>query len=96
MGSPPLQQSSTALRAYDGRSAQPQGLLTNVPLQLAGKTVLVNIEVINAQLDYNLLLGRSYMYAMRAVASTVFHTMMFPHEGRVVKVDQLTYHDPNH
>ena len=21
--------------------------------------------------------------------------MMFPHEGRVVKVDQLTYHDPN-
>ena len=95
MGSPPLQQSSTALRAYDGRSAQPQVLLTNVPIQLAGKIVLINIEVINAQLDYNLLLGRSYMYAMRAVASSIFRTMMFPHEGRVVKVDQLTYHDPN-
>ena len=91
MGSPPLQPSSTALRAYDGRSAQPQGLLTNVPVQLAGKTVLINIEVINAQLDYNLLLGRSYMYAMRAIASTVFRIMMFPHEGRVIKVDQLTY-----
>ena len=83
------------MRAYDDRSTQPQGLLTNVPLQLAGKTILINIEVINAQLDYNLLLGCSYMYAMRAVASTVFRTMMFPHEGRVVKVDQLTYHDPN-
>ena len=71
------------------------GLLTNVPVQLAGKTVLIDIEVINAQLDYNLLLGRSYMYAMRAVSSSVFHTMMFPHEGRVVKVDQLTYYDPN-
>ena len=47
------------------------------------------------QLDYNLLLGHSYMYAMRAVASSVFHTMMFPHEGRMVKVDQLTYHDPS-
>ena len=94
MGSPPLQPSSTALRAYDGHSAQPQGLLTNVPVQLAGKMVLINIEVINAQLDYNLLLGRSYMYAMRAVASTVFRIMMFPHEGRVVKVDQLTYYDP--
>ena len=35
------------------------------------------------------------MYAMRVVASTVFRTMMFPHEGRVVKVDQLTYHDPS-
>ena len=94
MGSPPLQQSSTALRAYDGHSAQPKGLLANVPVQLAGKTVLINIKVINAPLDYNLLLGRSYMYSMRAVASTIFRTMMFPHEGRVVKVDQLTYHDP--
>ena len=33
------------------------------------------------------------MYAMRAVASTVFHLMMFPHEGNIVMVDQLTYHD---
>ena len=30
---------------------------------------------------------------MRAVASTVFHLMMFPHEGKIVTVDQLTYHD---
>ena len=35
------------------------------------------------------------MYAMWVVASFVFHTVMFPHEGRVVKVDQLTYYDPN-
>ena len=35
------------------------------------------------------------MYAMRAVSSTVFCTMMFPHEGCMVKLDQLTYHDPN-
>ena len=34
------------------------------------------------------------MYAMRVVASTVFHLMMFPHEGKIVTVDQLTYHDP--
>ena len=33
------------------------------------------------------------MYTMRAVASTVFHLMMFPHEGNIVTVDQLTYHD---
>ena len=30
---------------------------------------------------------------MRAVASTVFHLMMSPHEGNIVTVDQLTYHD---
>ena len=53
---------------------------------LARKMVLIDIKVINAQLDYKLLLGRSYMYTMRAVASTVFCLMMFPHEGKIVMV----------
>ena len=34
------------------------------------------------------------MYAMRAVASTVFYLMMFPHEWKIVMVDLLNYHDP--
>ena len=55
---------------------------------------MIDIDVINAQLDYNLLLGRSYMYAMRAVVSIVFCLMMFPHERKIVTVEQLTYHDP--
>ena len=55
---------------------------------------MIDIEVINTQLDYKLLLERSYMYAMRAVVSTVFRLMMFPHEGNIVVVDQVTYHDP--
>ena len=54
---------------------------------LAEKTFLIDIEVINAQLDYNLLLERNYMYAMRVVTSTVFHLMMFPHEGKIVTVE---------
>ena len=60
---------------------------------LGENTVLIDIEVVNTQLDYNLLLGRSYMYAMQAVTSTVFCLMMFPHEWNIVTVDQLTYHD---
>ena len=58
------------------------------------KTVLIGIEVVNAQLDYNLLLEISYMYAIRVIASTVFRFMMFPHEGKIMMIDQLTYHDP--
>ena len=54
---------------------------------------MIDIDVVNVQLDYNLLLARSYMYAMRAVVSTIFRLMMFPHEGKIVMVDQLTYHD---
>ena len=93
LGSPILQPSSTTLWAYDDYPTKAQGILPHVPITLAGKTVLIDIEVVNAQLDYNLLLGRSYMYAMRAIASTVFHLMMLPHKGKIVMVDQLTYHD---
>ena len=72
LGSPTLQPSTTALCAYDGCVSQPQGVIMNVPIELEGKTVLINIEVVNAQLEYNLLLGHNYMYTMQGIASTVF------------------------
>ena len=62
-------------------------------MTLDGKIVLIEIEVFNVQLDYNLLLGKSYVYTMRVVASAIFHLMMFPHDGKIMTVDQLTYHD---
>ena len=82
LGSPILQLSSTNMRAYDGHPTKAQGILPHVPITLDGKTVLIDIEVVNAQLDYNLLLGRSYMYAMRVVASSVFLLMMSPMKGK--------------
>ena len=60
-------------------------------IKLAGKAVSVEVEVIDASLDYNLLLGRNWTYAMSAVASAVFHVVVFPHEGKVVTVDQLDF-----
>jgi hypothetical protein len=83
------------LRAYDGRPSSPEGLFQNVPVELGGKTILIDIEVIDAQLDYNILLGRTYMYAMKAVASSVFRTIMFPHNGKIVTIDQVTHYEPN-
>jgi hypothetical protein len=41
-------------------------------IELGGKTILIKIEVINVALDYNILFGHRYMYAMKAVASYVF------------------------
>ena len=43
LGSPTLQPSTTSIHAYDGCAAQPQGVLMNVPIELEGKTVLINI-----------------------------------------------------
>jgi hypothetical protein len=92
LGSPELVPSSITLRAYDGRPSSPEGLFQNVHVELGGKTILIDIEVIDAPLDYNILFGRRYMYAMKAIASSVFHTMMFPHNGKNATIDQLTHY----
>lgn len=61
-------------------------------MTLAGKTIQVDIEVIEAPLDYNILLGRSYMYPMSIFTSIVFRNMCFPHEGKIITIDQLAYY----
>ena len=49
------------------------------------------MEVVDAPLDYNLLLGRSWSYAMTVVVSSVFQVIKFPHNGKIVTIDQLAY-----
>jgi hypothetical protein len=95
LGSLELIPSAITLRAYDGRPSSSEGLFQNVPVELGGKTILIDIEVIDAPLDYNILFGRSYMYAMKAVASSVFQTMMFPHNGKIMTIDQVSHYEPN-
>jgi hypothetical protein len=57
--------------------------------------VCVEVEVFDALLDYNLLLGRSWTYAMQEVVATVFQVLFFPHEGRIVTIDQLYFSRPS-
>jgi hypothetical protein len=95
LGSHELIPSAITLRAYDGRPSSPEGFFQNVPVELRGKTILIDIEVINAPLDYNILFGRSYMYAMKEVASSIFWSMMFPHNGKIVTIDQVSHYEPN-
>jgi hypothetical protein len=58
---------------------------------LEGKMVQVEVEVFDAPLDYNLLLGRSWIDSMHVVVSTLFYVVHFPHQGKVVTVDQLAF-----
>ena len=44
--SPKLIPSSITLQAYDSRPSQPEGLYQNAPVELGGKTILIEIEVI--------------------------------------------------
>jgi hypothetical protein len=60
------------LRAFDGRSFHPHGLLQYLAVQLGGKNIFVDVEVVNAPLDYKLLLGRNLFYSMTVVTSSIF------------------------
>ena len=87
LGAPELKPSVITLRAYDGRPSTPVSLFQNVRICLAGKTVHIDIEVLDAHLDYNILLGWSYMYAMSAIASFILWIMMFPHKDHIITID---------
>jgi hypothetical protein len=89
--SPSLTESHNTLKAFNGSGFKPYGVLPSLPIMLEGKTVQVEVEVFDAPLDYNLLLGRSWIDSMRAVVSTLFRVVRFPHQGKIVTVDQLAF-----
>jgi hypothetical protein len=35
------------------------------------------------------------MYVMKEVASSIFRTMMFPHNGKIITIDQVSHYEPN-
>ena len=52
--------------------------------------------VVQGPLDFNLLLRRDYFYAMKVVVSTLFRFIHFPHDGKIVTIDQLSFVTPDH
>jgi hypothetical protein len=91
IGQPIFSPSPTLLTAFDGRSFRPHGIIPSFPVHLGGKTICVEVEVVDAPLGYNLLLGRSWTYSMQMVVAIVFQVFLFPHEGRIVTIDQLSF-----
>ena len=69
----------------------PCGILSNLQIKLGGKIITVEVEVVDGPLDYNILLGRSWVYVMAAVVSTYFRTIAFPHKGGITFIDQLAF-----
>jgi hypothetical protein len=91
IGSPPLTKSHNTLKAFNSSGFKPYGVLPSLPIMLEGKSVNVEVEVFDALLDYNLLLGHSWIDSMRAVVSILFHVVRFPQQGKFVMVDQLAF-----
>jgi hypothetical protein len=94
LGCPPLAPVTQNLLAFNRRTSQPLGTLHQFPVTLGGKTVFIDVMVVQDPLDFSLLLGWDYVYAMKAIVSTLFCVISFPHDGWVVTVDQLSFIDP--
>ena len=89
--SPELVPLNTLLIAFDRRSFHLHGIILAFEIKLAGKAMSIEVEVIDVPLDYNLLLGRNWTYAMYAIASVIFRVVVFPHESKLVTSDQLDF-----
>jgi hypothetical protein len=89
--SPSLNESHNTLKAFNGSSFNSYDVLPSFPITLEGKMVQVEVEVFDAPLDYNLLLGRSWIDSMHAIVSTLFRVVCFPHHGKVMIFDQLAF-----
>ena len=59
-------------KAFDGHLFSPHELIVICPIEWGGKTITVDVEVVDAPIDYNFLLGCSWIHVMMAKVSLVF------------------------
>ena len=79
------------LKAFDGQTYTPYRILSNLQVELGGRMVEIDVEVINGNLDYDILLGRPWIYVKVVVVSTYFKKISFPFQGGITIVNQQTF-----
>ena len=66
-----LRPTTWVCQGYDKYRKTPLGQMP-IPITLDEKTVIVEVVVLNQELDYNILLGRTWIDEMEAVVSSLF------------------------
>ena len=96
LGSPQLVLATDQILDFNRRPTAPLGILPHFPITLGGKTICIDVMVVQGPLDFNMILGRDYVYAMKDVVSTLFRVMHFPHDGKIMTIDQLSFVTHDH
>ena len=91
LGSPQLVPYTDQIMDFNRRPTAPLGTLPCFPITLGVKKICIDVMVVQRPLNFNLLLGRDYVYAMKDFVSTLFRFMHFPHDGNIVTIDQLSF-----
>jgi hypothetical protein len=76
---------------FNGHRFKPHGIIVVFPIDLGEKIISTEVELVDALLEYNILLGNSWFYMMMVVVSLVFRVLHFPHEGKNVTIYHLSY-----
>ena len=79
LSSPMLFPSRDIFKAFDGHNFQPHGILTTFPINVGGKTIFIDVEVVDVYLEYNLLLRNTWIYEIKEAISSLFRVIKFPH-----------------
>jgi len=87
LGFPHLVPLTQNLLAFNRGTSQPLGILSKFPIILGGKTIYIDVMVIQGALDFNILLVRDYIYVLGALVSSLFCVVCLLHKGRIVTVD---------
>ena len=83
IGSPPLVIATDQIMDFNRRPTTYLGILPQFPITLERKTICIDVMVVQGPLDFNMLLGCDYVYAMKVVVSTLFQEMHFLHDGKI-------------
>ncbi len=87
LGSPMLLSANGVISAFNRTTNLPLGILSQLLIFLGGKTIFIDVLVVQGPLDFNLFFGRDYIYTMKSIASSLFQVMHFPHDGKIVTID---------
>jgi hypothetical protein len=91
LGFPQLVPVNHNLLYFDIRASESLGILPQLPITLGGKIIHIDVMIAQGPLDFNLLLGRDYVYSMKSIVSTLFRVMSFPHNGNIMTIYQLSF-----
>jgi hypothetical protein len=84
------------LLAFDRRASESLGILPQLPINLGGQIFHIGVMIVQGPLDFDLLFGCDYVYAMKAIMSTLFRVMYFLYNGNIVTIDQLLFIKTDH
>ena len=60
-----------------------------------GEMVYNDVMLVHDPLEFNFLLGRDYVYALKSFVSTLFQVMCFSHNENIMTIEQLSFIGPN-